>query len=1221
MTRKQITYSILSLVFFTIAFVYNYNQAEGNRLDTYAKKIGTSLSSIDIEIDLLLKDSDFIKRRISNEEYEANSNLNVDEQDLEKLLLMTNAPYTLVFKKADNFLFWTNNKTPYEQFNFENHNSNKPILNYLDNGYYIIEKKPKLPSLGDTEIWSFIPLKYAYKLNSEHLVNGFNSSSFIPLNTELDLSEGNIPVNYRGEPIVFLSAKEELKDLKSTKILALILLLAFVFLGMLINTTCRGLAEKYNLGIGAGTLILLILGLKTTNSIFGFTDKFEQMSFFSKDFVNFTLSNSLGDFLINVVLMLWIILFFHRNIDQYRFSHISKPIKHVLGFLNVSVICMSIVNIANVSRGLILDSTIQFDFDNILNLNHEAFLAIFGVILLSFGLFLFSHLLMLMIMRMEIPRMNRQVIYFGATLLTVPFISLFNLDLDMIRFSLFIIFYLVLFDIFVHNRLNNLAWLVVWIVIMSIFSSTMIYKFNTDKDIATRKAYALALSEETDGKAEEQIKSLKDKLNFHFNNIAYQSLSEKITLADKLTYDFFTENTYLYNNYTYNLQAVSKTEEITNQTLNKRGSFDYHFGCAKKLNADSLIQVNIIRAEREQSKVYTELMQSLPFKGMDKLEQYDYAIYKNYKNKYRTAMYYGEVLNPESIANKKDTYEVKNEDMHSEVIYYGGKGDCVFISKKTDGWIKPISLFSYLFALLIILILFIGFLNILTSFIPKSLSFSVIRKPSLKNRIQLSVISIIIISFIIIGLVTVLFFQNSHVQYHENRLQRKTKAVMRDINHELNLHIEQDSSLLATNKLLQQLDLKAISNIHRLDINLFGKDGSLIKTSESDFFTRGIISSQMNPSAFMALHQMGQDEFVLESEKLGILPYKTAFIPLGFNSQTLAYMGLPYYSENSRTRSDATTFMGTLLNVYVFLLLIAGVIAIAMANSITKPISEIGQKLNQFRLGGKNEPLEWKSKDELGALIKEYNKMVAKIGESAEILAQSEREGAWREMAKQVAHEIKNPLTPMKLSIQYLMHAVKGGADNVEELMQRVSNTLIQQIDNLAQIADEFSNFAKMPRAENQKLPINNLVTSVFDLFSEVEDVELTLTKPDEDLWVYADKNHLVSVFNNIIKNAIQAIPEEREGFINVKLYEKDGLATVKISDNGSGITDEMKEKVFVPNFTTKSSGTGLGLAISKNIIESVNGRIRFETEVGKGTDFYVTLPIIDVKKPEMAEV
>ena len=1220
MTRKQITYSILSLVFFTIAFVYNNNQAQSNRLETYAEKIETSLSSIDSEIDLLLKDTDFIKRRISRKDYEANSNLTVDELDLKKLLGLTNAPYTLVFKKADNFLFWTNNKTPYEQFNFENHNSNKPVLNFLDNGYYIIEKKAPVPNLQETEIWSFIPLKYSYKLNSEHLVNGFNSTSFIPLNTELDLSDGKVPVNFRDESIAFLATTEELKDIKRTKTFASIILLAFIFLGMVINTTCRGLAEKYNLGVGAGALIVLILGLKSMNSIFGFSDKFEQLSLFNKDFVNFTLSSSLGDFLINVVLMLWIILFFHRNIDQYRFSHLSKPLKHVLGFLNVSVISMSIVNIANVSRGLILDSNIQFDFDNILNLNHEAFLAIIGVILLSFGLFLFSHLLMLMVMRMEIPRMNRQVIYFASTLLTIPFLNLFALDLDVIRFSLFILFYLVLFDIFVHNRLNNLAWLVIWIVIMAIFSSTMIYKFNSDKDIEIRKAYALALSNENDERAEQQIKALKDKLTFQFNNIAYQSFSEKLSLADKLTYDFFTENTYLYNNYTYELESVLETEKVESQSLNSRGSFDYHFSCAKKLNSDSLIQVNIIRAQREQSKVYTELMQSLPFKGLGKLDKYDYAIYKDFKNQYRTALYYGEVLNPESLLDKDGTYEVKNEDMHSEVIYYGDKGDCVFISKKTDGWIKPISLFSYLFALLIVLILFIGVLNLMTSFIPKSLSFSVIRKPSLKNRIQLSVISIIIVSFIIIGLVTVLFFQNSHTQYHENRLQRKTKSVIRDINHELNLHVKQDSSLLATNKLLAELDLKAISNIHRLDINIFSKDGSLLKTSENDFFNRGVISSQMNPSAFMALHQMEQDEFVLESEKLGELNYKTAFIPLSFKSETMGYIGLPYYSENSRTRSDATTFMGTLLNVYVFLLLIAGVIAIAMANSITKPISEIGQKLNQFRLGGKNEPLEWKSKDELGALIKEYNKMVAKIGESAEILAQSEREGAWREMAKQVAHEIKNPLTPMKLSIQYLMHAVKGGADNVEELMQRVSNTLIQQIDNLAQIADEFSNFAKMPRAENQKLPINNLVTSVFDLFSEVQDVELSLSKPDQDLWVYADKNHLVSVFNNIIKNAIQAIPEEREGFIHVKLYEEENLAIVKISDNGSGITDEMKEKVFVPNFTTKSSGTGLGLAISKNIIESVNGRIRFETEVGKGTDFYVTLPIIDIHKHEYAE-
>ena len=263
--------------------------------------------------------------------------------------------------------------------------------------------------------------------------------------------------------------------------------------------------------------------------------------------------------------------------------------------------------------------------------------------------------------------------------------------------------------------------------------------------------------------------------------------------------------------------------------------------------------------------------------------------------------------------------------------------------------------------------------------------------------------------------------------------------------------------------------------------------------------------------------------------------------------------------------------------------------------------------------------MDWGTKDEVGTLISEYNKMIKKLDDSANLLAKSEREGAWREMAKQVAHEIKNPLTPMKLSIQYLKHAFQSNPDNIEPLMQRVSNTLIEQIDNLAHIANEFSNFAKMPRANNEEFIVNVLVESVHDLFKEVKDADVSLTLPEKAFTVFADRKQLMRVLNNLIKNAVEAIPEDRDGAIKVSLFEQEIMAIIKVSDNGVGIPEEMKKKVFVPNFTTKNSGTGLGLAISKNIIESVNGKIYYETMPNIGTDFYVELPIESVGELEMA--
>lgn len=300
-----------------------------------------------------------------------------------------------------------------------------------------------------------------------------------------------------------------------------------------------------------------------------------------------------------------------------------------------------------------------------------------------------------------------------------------------------------------------------------------------------------------------------------------------------------------------------------------------------------------------------------------------------------------------------------------------------------------------------------------------------------------------------------------------------------------------------------------------------------------------------------------------------------------------------------------------LIKIYVFLLLATGVLAIAVANSITRPIVRVGKNLKNLTLG-KNEAIEWHSSDEIGELISEYNQMIQKLEESTEKLKQSERESAWREMAKQVAHEIKNPLTPMKLSIQYLQHTVKSNPEEAQAMLQRVTHTMIEQIDGLARIATEFSNFAKMPKPENETFTLNDVVQSVFDLFAKnpENNVELNAHFTETPLQVFADKDHIIRVLNNLIKNAIQAIPEDRQGRIEVSLFADGDRAVMQVQDNGSGIAPDMQERVFQPNFTTKSSGTGLGLAMSKNIVEAAGGSIWLHSEVGKGTSFFVALPI-----------
>jgi nitrogen fixation/metabolism regulation signal transduction histidine kinase len=316
-------------------------------------------------------------------------------------------------------------------------------------------------------------------------------------------------------------------------------------------------------------------------------------------------------------------------------------------------------------------------------------------------------------------------------------------------------------------------------------------------------------------------------------------------------------------------------------------------------------------------------------------------------------------------------------------------------------------------------------------------------------------------------------------------------------------------------------------------------------------------------------------------------------------------------SSNSIRGFNIYDFLGSIFNVYVFLFLIASVFAIFIAGSITKPLSLLNQKLSALRLGKRNELVQWDRDDEMGKLITNYNNMVQQLENSVELLAKTERDNAWREMAKQVAHEIKNPLTPMKMYIQHLEKAIKKQPENAVEISKKISNTLLEQVENLTQIADSFSNFAELPQSSNEKLELNKVVELVHNLFRKRDDMDIRLSEPIDPIYVYADKNQLIRILNNLVKNAIESIPKNRKGNILLQLSTNENKAILKVVDNGTGIDPSMYEKVFQPKFTTKDSGSGLGLAIAVNMIESMNGRLYFKSELDKGTTFYIELDVI----------
>lgn len=1250
MTKKLFLHLIIAAALLIIALIYDFGFSTKTNINSYAELINNHLHLQEAEVETFFENKAFINRQLGTPD----KDVSIQGQDFTFLKQLSEKDYAITIHKNDSLVFWTNNiilptakdRSP---IGVERYHEFKK----LQNGYYeLIGQSYKNSNFGNYTITALIPIQYQFDIESSYLKESFNVGEHIPSN--LTLTEtGDYPiVSESGKTLCYLQNTGTVIDIEVQQTSLWLYLLALMAIVSFFHKFARHLIQKRLVWQGAAFFICTVFGLRLLTYLVGFSIKFEKLSLFTKNF-DTTLSSSLGDLLINIGLLFWVMAFFHSEFPVRPSKDLSTGTKFRVTALNYLAIFGAILILTAVFKTLVFNTSLNFDFDNVFELGANSILAVTGLIVLLVAMFLFSHRMMMTIKKIGLNHNQRLMAIGLAALACLPFLVFIDFVISPVYLMVIAFFFVLVFDVFIDNNGANFTWLLIWLVILAAFPSILLFRYNGFKDGMIRKAYAKELTDPKDLIAEKSLDKLRTKIlseSLLESDLPLHSFKIDENLLRKKIDPLFITDNYLFYNYTYKVSGFNKNNEaiIKNQDtekddialkikssdetsvtgvkhwFNDLGKSSYLLEVMVPMNGDKDYPVSLVlefqRQRREQSKVYTELLNDKPYKNLDKLNKYDYAVYKNKRRIDYEGKTYGNSLTIPDLP-EEGSFKEEMAGNRSELIYSAADNIVVVIGKETQDHLKKaISLFSYIFSILLIFVLIFGVADYFKKILPDSINFFLTRKPSLRNWIQFSVIGMILVSFLFIGVVTVWFFNNSSLEYHIKRLERKTSSIQGAALYKISFILKGSiNNFIPTKENLANLDIVTpMSKIHRLDVNLFDLNGELAASSEDDVFNKGIVSRQMSSIAFKALSNQGINSYTQEKAMMGSLIYKTSYVPLRIKDKTIGYLGLPYYSETKNLRSDVTVFMSTLLNVYVFLLLIAGGLAIFVANSITKPIAAIGDKLKQLKLGIRNQPLEWKSMDEIGTLIGEYNKMIRKLEDSADRLAQSERESAWREMAKQVAHEIKNPLTPMKLSIQYLQHAYKSNPENIEPLLKRVSNTLIEQIDNLAQIASEFGNFAKMPRAENQNIDFNNLVLSVYDLFHDGEgDIEINLNLPTETYTVYADKNHLIRVLNNLVKNAQQSIPDDRKGRIVISVFNTKDIVTLKVSDNGIGITDDKKDKVFVPNFTTKSSGTGLGLAISKNIIESINGEIYFKTVIGEGTDFFVELPIISINEPE----
>lgn len=474
------------------------------------------------------------------------------------------------------------------------------------------------------------------------------------------------------------------------------------------------------------------------------------------------------------------------------------------------------------------------------------------------------------------------------------------------------------------------------------------------------------------------------------------------------------------------------------------------------------------------------------------------------------------------------------------------------------------------------------------------------RNMPLRTRLVYVIIACILVSFIYVFALSIRYVRGNYEKRQQETLLSKCKYVQSYLQ---SLYYW-DMALTQANTAGLNVDLRDLSFSAGADIHVYDNQGTLVGTSTPGLFAHGLLSARISPDPFFS----SQDTLV-QYEQIGDMRYLCAYAPFYNGSYVqIGYIGVPSFVSEVEKAQEVDNLLARLLPPYLIVLLMAFLAAYLAARSMTAPLSMLTDKMRHFRIGNPDNHIDYRYHDEVGALVERYNAMVDQMEESAARLAKAEREGAWRTMARQIAHEIKNPLTPMKLTIQQLRRL--KDTDRFDAYFDKATPMLIEQIDNLSRIASSFSTFAKQPEVSVSEVDVAQKLTNVITLIrNNPSAVPVRYYGQDHGVYVWTDAEQISQVFTNILRNALQAMEGQTGGDIIVGLRDTPDHEQVVISfsDIGPGIPADIRDRIFMPNFTTKNTGMGLGLAISKNIVEGSGGKICFETSE-KGTTFFVYL-------------
>ncbi len=1150
----------------------------------------------------------------------------------------------LYHRKGSIFIIYEDN-----DISFWSHNA-LPIEDYMppgdgagavrkQNGWYIYHQK----EIEGKAFVAYSVVKQSYRYQNRFLVNRFHSA--LPaLEAQFyvsDREDEGYPIrSIGGEYLFSLGLRREAVLVQPMGLFyAISLLLAIASLLMFIYVSFRYFSRIFHIGrrsMAIGGFISMLVLIRLVSFWLKIPSVFYQGTMFSPGlYAASGFLPSLGDLFMNVSLITIIGYFLYHHLRRISLPPPkNKGLAALAGFGLFAMIYLICGLSLYLIGGLVINSHLNLDVNFIFNLDIYSLVG-FLIIGLIFFAFYFSGVVLC---RLAMSLFNKKQWFWTFCILS--YAVLIALTWIIIRPTpllwMLVITALVVFELDRRTKTmqKGFATLVIALFLFSVVSTFALQRFNVEKDQEIRRALVLQLASEQDPVAEFLFLEIEEAL---FNDNQLQNLVQRDPYNEPAIYHYLQHH-YFYDFWAkYDLQVtVCAPREIllikpANIEMECADFFDdYISRDGRTTICDQFIYL-------DNNTGRNSYITMLPIGGADENDQEPaYHMYIEFDSKFIARdMGFPELLIDDAIdinrdlvnysyATYKDGY-LMNEfgpyvynvdasaygapeeefrffdfDGYSHLMYQKDEHTLLIISRPRSTFLEAVAPFSYLFITFFVIVAV--FWLLVSRRQPAHLL-----KMNFRRRVQYSMITILLVSTLSIGGASAFFIYNIYENKNLSFLNEKTHSVLLEIEGALadEFYLDPPMEYYLYDLLLQY------SNVFFTDINLYSPDGRLISSSRPKVFEEGLVGSKMNPRAYHKMRHEQRSQFI-HTERIGKLEYLSAYTPL-YNryNDILAYLNLPYFAKQSELRNEMSYFLVAFINIYLLLVVLAVVLALFVSGYVTRPLQLIRDNMARVKLGKTNEKIEWDREDEIGNLIKEYNRMIDELAVSVDMLARSERETAWREMARQVAHEIKNPLTPMKLSVQYLQKAWKEQVPDWEKRLERFTMTMTEQIDNMSVIAREFSDFAKMPAGKNDYLDLRRVFPEVLDLYKDLELVDIRLKMPtgNTPMPVYADRNQLVRVFNNLIKNAIQSYDKGETAIIEVHCESKDSLYKVKIADQGCGIPDSQQQNIFNPYFTTKAKGMGLGLSMVKSIIESFGGSVWFSSKEGEGSVFVFTLP------------